>query len=84
MSADKNKKQTFLQKCLLAIKEKGTAKILISRDEKHHVLILSNSSINDHIICTTKQAEKLIPFSIDKELIPTLGYKYHFNKSNLK
>ena len=69
---------SHLDKCLKAIAKFKRADILIDYYEKHHILILSGAKIEECIVCTTKQAERLIPFAKETELVPTIGYRYHF------
>lgn len=72
------RKGSYLEKCLNAIKKYKSAELVINNYEKDHLLKLNMAKINDHIICTTKQAERLIPFSYENELIPSRGYRYLF------
>lgn len=69
---------SHLDKCLKAIAKFKRADILIDYYEKHHILRLSGAKIEECIVCTTKQAERLIPFAKETELVPTIGYRYHF------
>ena len=70
---------SFLDKCLKAIKEGKGGDILIDDYDMHHVLRLNTKKMEEYIVCTTKQAERLIPFADERELIPTRGYRWHFS-----
>jgi hypothetical protein len=70
---------SFLDKCLKAIKEGKGGDILIDYYDTHHVLRLNAKTMKDYIVCTTKQAKRLMPFADENELVPTRGYRWHFS-----
>ena len=70
---------SFLDKCLKAIKEGKGGDMLIDDYDTHHVLRLNNKKMEDWLICTTKQAKRLIPFADEDELVPCRGCRWHFS-----
>jgi len=70
---------SFLDKCLKAIKEAKGGDILIDDYDTHHVLKLNGKKMEEWILCTTKQAERLKPFADESELVPCRGYRWHFS-----
>ena len=69
---------SYLDKCLKALKEAKGGRIMIDDYDTHHLLTLNGKGLDGHMICTTKQANRLIPFADEKVLILTRGWEYHF------
>lgn len=53
--------------------------------DKHYCLIMNTGKkIENCILCTPLQSQRLIKYSFEEELLPTIGIKYHFNKEDLQ
>lgn len=70
---------SHLDKCLKAISKYKMGDMLVNTYDKRHVLRFDSSPMSEWIICTSKQAKRLIAFSKETELIPGEGFRYHFN-----
>lgn len=70
---------SFLDKCLKAIKEAKGGDILIDDYDTHHVLRLNGKKMEEWLICTTKQAERLKPFADESDLVPSIGCRWYFS-----
>ncbi len=77
------KKTKHLNKCLEAINKYGSASIIINEHDETCFLCPRGTKLSDWISCTRKQANELIPYSINAELLPFEGIHYHFTSNSL-